>query len=46
MYKAGFNRMKDIDKNLMNKNKTFFNDCIEAKYRVSYTKSPKKKKIK
>ena len=50
MYKAGFNRMKDIDKNLINKTKNFFCDCIEAKQNIIINrvkkKSSKKKKKK
>ena len=34
MYKAGFNRMKNIDKNLVNKTNIFFSDCIEAKKNI------------
>ena len=42
IYKAGFNRMKDIDKNLINKNKAFFSDCIEAKNKIVINRLKKK----
>ena len=42
IYKAGFNRMKDIDKNLINKNKAFLSDCIEAKNKIVINKLKKK----
>ena len=36
IYKAGFRRMRDINKNMINKNKTFISDCINAKERIQY----------
>ena len=36
IYKAGFRRMRDINKNMINKNKTFISDCIRAKERIQY----------
>ena len=41
MYKSGFMRMNDINKNMINKNKTFLDDCIKAKRRIQYIKQKK-----
>ena len=46
MYKSGFKRMNDIDKNIINKKKNFFRECIEVKERIRYKKILKKKKNK
>ena len=49
MYRDGFIRMNDINKNMINKNKSFLNDCIKAKERIQYAQTIKnisKKKIK
>ena len=51
MYREGFVRMKDIDNNLINKNKNFYKDCIKSRERIQYKKyktnlSKKKKQIK
>ena len=42
-YKIGFNRMNDINNNLMHKNKMFFNDCIKVVERINYQKIRKNK---
>ena len=46
MYKSGFKRMNDIDKNIINKKKTFFNECIEVKENLRYKNLLKRKKNK
>ena len=42
IYKAGFRRMKDIDKNQINKNKNLLNDSIRAKQKIKYSSSNEK----
>ena len=37
IYKTGFRRMKDIDKNQINKNKNLLNDSIRAKQKIQYS---------
>ena len=42
IYKTGFRRMKDIDKNQINKNKNLLNDSIRAKQKIKYSSSIEK----
>ena len=43
MYRKGFIRMYDINKNLMTNNKNFFRDCINARERLRNIKNYTKK---